>query len=98
MGKGGLAVDGCVTLCATLSMRVKTEFQIYPKKHRSGNQGWVVSLGLVKGKRKFRSCSTLEEAQLVKAQCIEKNALRNPAALSDLSELGKASICHALDN
>ena len=34
----------------------------------------------------------------MKAQCIEKNALRNPAALSDLSELGKASICHALDN
>jgi integrase len=52
---------------------------------------------MVKGIRKFRSCKTLDEAQKVKAECEEKNALKNPTALSDLSELGKAAIRHALE-
>jgi len=78
-------------------VRVKTEFQIYPKTHRSGNKGWVVSLGMVEGKRKFRSCTTLEEAQRVKAECEEKQALKNPAALSDLDQLGRAAVRHALE-
>jgi hypothetical protein len=86
-----------VTVCDTEWMRLKTEFQIYEKTHRSGNKGWVVSLGMVKGKRKFRSCKTLDEAQRVKAECEEKNALKNPTALSDLDELGKAAIRHALE-
>lgn len=78
-------------------MRVKKEFQIYSKTHRSGNVAWVVSLGMVNGKRKFKSCSSLEEAQQFKAKCEEKDALKNPTALSDLDELGKASIRHALE-
>ena len=76
-------------------MRVKTEFQIYERTHRSGNTGWMVSLGTVKGKRKFKSFSTREEAELFKAHCMEKNALKNPAALSELDELGKAAVRHA---
>jgi len=78
-------------------MRLKTEFQIYEKTHRSGNKGWVVSLGVINGKRKFRSCSTLDEAQGVKAECEEKQALKNPVALSDLDELGRAAVRHALE-
>lgn len=55
----------------------------------------MVSLGKVKGVRKLKSFSTLEEAQIFQARCEEKNALKNPAALSDLDELGKAAIRHA---
>jgi integrase len=78
-------------------VRVKNEFQIYKKTHRSGNVGWVVSLGMVKGKRKFRSFPTLEQAQAFKAKCIEKEALSNPGALSDMSELGRASVRLAIE-
>ena len=78
-------------------MRVKTEFQIYERTHRSGNKGWIVSLGMVQGKRKFKSFSTIEEAQQYKAQCEEKQALKTPNALSDLNELGCAAIRHALE-
>jgi integrase len=63
----------------------------------SGNIGWVVSLGIVKGKRKFRSFPTLEQAQAFKAKCIEKEALNNPGALSDMSELGRASVRLAIE-
>ena len=73
-------------------MRVKTEFQIYERTHRSGNKGWLVSMGTVNGKRKLKSCSTLEEAQLLKAKLEERNALKNAAALSEIDELGKAAI------
>jgi integrase len=78
-------------------MRVKREFQIYERKHRSGNPGWQVSLGMVNGKRKFQPFTTLEAAQTFKAQCEEKQALSNPAALSDLDALGRAAIRHALE-
>ena len=78
-------------------MRIKRDFQIYEKKHRSGNTGWVVSLGQVNGKRRFRSFSTLEQAQSFKAKCLEKEALKNPIALSDMSELGRASMRLAME-
>ncbi|HWL51223.1 MAG TPA: tyrosine-type recombinase/integrase [Chthoniobacteraceae bacterium] len=77
-------------------MRVKTDFQIYERTHRSGNKGWQVSVGMVNGKRKLKSCRTLEEAEYFRGQLIEKNALQNPAALSELDEVGKASVRHAL--
>jgi site-specific recombinase XerD len=78
-------------------VRIKRDFQIYKKTHRSGNVGFLVSLGQVNGKRKFRSFNTLEEAQSFRATCLEKEALRNPVALSDMSELGRASVRLAIE-
>src|SRR5436853_2254954 len=78
-------------------MRVKTDFQIYQKTHRSGNIGWVVSLGRVKGKRKFRSFRSREEAQAFRAKCLANAALNNPVVLSDMSELGRAEVRLAIE-
>jgi integrase len=39
----------------------------------------------------------MEAAQKAKADLLEKQALKNPAALSDLDELGRASVRHALE-
>ena len=78
-------------------MRVKREFQIYERTHRSGNKGWQVSLGTINGKRKLQPFTTLEAAQAFKAQCEEKQALSNPTVLSDLDALGRAAIRHALE-
>ena len=77
-------------------MNVKREFQIYAKTHRSGNPGWVVSLGKVNGIRKFEPFATLEEAQHFRAQCMEKDALKHPTVLADLSELHAASMRMAM--
>jgi integrase len=51
----------------------------------------------VNGKRKFRSFSTKEEAELFRAKRDEAAALANPEALSDLSELGKAAVRHGME-
>ncbi len=56
----------------------------------------MVSIGKVKGVRKFKSFSSIEEAQRYKAQLDERHALDNEAALSELDELGKAAIRHAM--
>jgi hypothetical protein len=44
-------------------MRIKTEFQIYPKKHRSGRVSFLVNAGTVGGKRHLPAFETREAAE-----------------------------------
>lgn len=78
-------------------MRVKTEFQIYPKKHRSGNVSWVVNVGAVDGKRRFSTFPSREAAEHHRAKLIENQALKSQAVLADLTKLQGARVRLALE-
>lgn len=66
-------------------------FPIYEKTHRSGNCSWVVSLGLVSGKRQFRAFPSREQAEHFRAAAIE-TASKQSESFADLSELARASL------
>jgi len=66
-------------------------FPIYEKTHRSGNRSWMVSLGTINGKRKFRYFESREQAEHFRANCLETAAAKNPESFADLTELARAS-------
>ncbi len=78
-------------------MRVKTEFQIYPKKHRSGRVSYLVNAGTVNGKRHLPAFETREAAEHYRAQLEERRALQSPAAMADLTTLAAANVRLALE-
>ena len=78
-------------------MRVKREFQIYKKTHRSGNVSWLVNAGNVDGKRHLPAFKTRDAAEHYRARFLEREALQSPATLSDLTTLAAASVRLALE-
>jgi site-specific recombinase XerD len=78
-------------------MRVKTEFQIYQKTHRSGSVSWLVNAGNVDGKRHLPAFRTREAAEHYRARLLERKALQSPSALSDLTTLAAANVRLALE-
>jgi hypothetical protein len=78
-------------------MRVKREFQIYKKTHRSGNVSWLVNAGKADGKRRLPAFKTREAAEHYRARLLERKALQSPSALSDLTTLAAANVRLALE-
>jgi site-specific recombinase XerD len=78
-------------------MRVKREFQIYKKTHRSGSVSWLVNAGNVDGKRHLPAFRTRDAAEHYRACLLERKALQSPSALSDLTTLAAANVRLALE-
>lgn len=71
-------------------------FAIYPKKHASGNIGYRVDLGLINGKRKFKSFSTQSEAEKFQRKCLKLEAAKKPSVLADIENFTRHEVLAAL--
>ncbi len=71
-------------------------FPIYKKVHASGNVGYRVDMGVMKGKRVFKSFGTMFEAERFQAKCIETEARKRPVELHDLDEIVRHEVLAAM--
>jgi len=78
-------------------MSAPKKFAIYEKRHASGNVGFRVDLGLVNGKRSFKSFPTREAAEKFRKGHLEKAAAKNPLLLSDIDAALRHEILLALE-
>ncbi len=77
-------------------MSAKKSFAVYEKRHASGNVGYRVDLGLVNGKRKFKSFDSREKAETFSKKCQKLEVQKNPNLLVDLDEVTRHEVLAAL--
>jgi integrase len=77
-------------------MEQKKAFPIYRKRHASGNIGYRVDMGMLKGKRVYRHFPTEEKATAFQMKCREAEARNRPVELHDLSEIRRHEVLAAL--
>lgn len=80
----------------THAMSLEKTFPIYKKVHASGNVGWRVDMGVVGGKRVFKSFTKETSAKVYQKRCLEAQAKRKPADLRDLDESSRHEVLAAL--
>jgi site-specific recombinase XerD len=78
-------------------MAAPKTFKIYPKRHASGNLGYRVDLGLVGGKRTFKSFKTLEAAERYRLKCDQEEAAKKPLHLADIDAISRHQVLAALE-
>ena len=77
-------------------MGVHKAFAVYEKKHASGNVGCRVDLGLVGGKRTFKSFATKSDAEAFRRKCLKAESHKNPLVLSDIDAITRYEVLEAL--
>ena len=77
-------------------MGANKSFAVYEKKHASGNVGYRVDLGLIGGKRSFKSFATTAEAAAFQRKCLKAKAHKNPLVLSDIDAITRHEVLAAL--
>lgn len=78
-------------------MSAPKSFQIYEKRHASGNVGYRLDLGLVSGKRVFKSFPTREKAEAGQRKLRKEQAAKNPLLLADIDASTRHEILHAVE-
>ena len=71
-------------------------FPIYKKRHASGNLGYRVDMGIVRGKRTFKSFTSEEKAQRFQRSCLEAAAKERPVDLQELDDISRHEVLAAL--
>jgi len=69
---------------------------VYEKKHASGNVGCRVDLGLVNGKRTFKSFPTREKAVAFSRKCLKAEAQKHPSLLAEIDAVTRHEVLAAL--
>jgi integrase len=77
-------------------MGANKAFAVYEKKHASGSIGYRVDLGLVGGKRTFKSFSNRADAEAFQGKCLKGDAHKNPLVLSDIDAITRHEVLAAL--
>jgi hypothetical protein len=77
-------------------MSAKKSFAVYEKRHASSSIGYRVDLGLVNGKRKFKSFDSREKAEVFSKKCLKLEVQRNPNLLVDLDDITRHEVLAAL--
>ncbi|MBN8421697.1 MAG: site-specific integrase [Verrucomicrobia bacterium] len=77
-------------------MSLEKSFPIYKKTHASGNVGWRVDMGLVGGKRVFKSFPNEAAAAKFQKRCLEAEAKKKPVDLRDLNDVMRHEVLAAL--
>lgn len=77
-------------------MSLEKTFPIYKKNHASGNVGYRVDMGVMGGKRVFKSFPTEAAAEKFQRRCIEAEAKKKPVDLRDLSDVMRHEVLSAL--
>jgi integrase len=78
-------------------MSAPKSFQIYEKRHASGNVGYRVDLGLVNGKRAFKHFPTREKAEAGRKRLQREQAAKNPLLLADIDASTRHEVLLALE-
>ena len=78
-------------------MSAPKSFQIYEKRHASGNTGYRLDLGLVAGKRVFKNFPTREKADAAQKKLRKEQAAKNPLLLADINASTRHEILHAVE-
>jgi integrase len=71
--------------------------QDLPKRHASGNVGFRVDLGVVNGKRTFKSFPSREKAEAAQRKLKKEQAAKNPVLLADIDASTRHEILHAVE-
>ena len=77
-------------------MSAPKTFKIYEKHHASGNLGYRVDMGIIGGRRVFKSFSTKAAAEKHRIACVEAEEKKKPVELRDLDEVSKHEVLAAL--
>ena len=77
-------------------MPQKKSFAIYEKRHASGNVGFRVDLGLVKGKRSFKSFEFQKDAEAFRDRHLKAEAQKHPHLLADINDVTRHEVLGAL--
>ena len=77
-------------------MRQDKSFAIYEKRHASGNVGYRVDLGVVKGKRSFKSFSNRKDAEDFRDRHLNTVAQKHPNLLADIDDITRHEVLSAL--
>lgn len=78
-------------------MSAPKSFQIYEKRHASGNVGYRLDLGLLNGKRTFKHFPSRDKAEAAQRKLQREHAARNPLLLSDINASTRHEILLALE-
>ena len=78
-------------------MSASKTFQIYARKHASGNVGYRVDLGLVEGKRTFKSFPSRDAAEKFRGRCLKEQAHKHPSILADINAATRHEVLLALE-
>ncbi len=77
-------------------MRQDKSFTIYEKRHASGNIGYRVDLGLVSGKRSFKSFTNRKDAEDFRDRHLNTTAQKHPNLLADIDDITRHEVLAAL--
>jgi len=72
-------------------------FQIYEKRHASGNVGYRLDMGMINGRRSFKSFKTRAEAEKFQKKQLTAQARSNPLILSEIDAVARHEVLAAVN-